>query len=59
MRISGAQSSRKGHYERHSIPLRGIASSEAEPMRAIILGIIAGLTVILAVCIYLAICRPA
>jgi hypothetical protein len=28
-------------------------------MRAIILGIIAGLTVILAACVYLAICRPA
>jgi hypothetical protein len=37
---------------------RGIAIRGAGPMRAVILGIIAGLTVVLAVCVYLAMFRP-
>jgi hypothetical protein len=39
-------------------PLLDIAIQEAGPMRAIILGIIAALTVVLAVCVYLAVFRP-
>lgn len=35
-----------------------IAVQEAGPMRAVILGIIAGLTVVLAVCLYLALRPP-
>jgi hypothetical protein len=38
--------------------LRHIATQEARRMRAIVLGIIAGLTVVLVVCVYLAIFRP-